>query len=72
MKKSSLLILSLALAATASSQEVFDLLRKGEVAAVKALIDKTPQLVDARDGESHAYWVSAKILNVLKANALER
>jgi hypothetical protein len=25
-----------------------------------------------RDGESHAYWVSAKILDVLKAKALER
>ncbi len=32
-------------------QDVFDLLRKGDVAAFKALVDKTPALVDARDGD---------------------
>lgn len=32
-------------------QEVFDLLRKGDAAAVKALVEKTPQLVKARDGQ---------------------
>ncbi len=48
-KLSMILILSVAPVATASSQEVFDLLRKGEVTAVKALVEKTPQLVEARD-----------------------
>ena len=41
----------LALAPAAQSQEVFDLLRKGDVPAVKALIEKSPQLVEARDGD---------------------
>lgn len=36
--------------AAGSSQDVFDLLRKGDVAAVKALVEKSPQLVEARDG----------------------
>lgn len=33
----------------ARAQEAFDLLRKGEVAAAKALIEKDPALVEARD-----------------------
>lgn len=50
MKKAYLvLFLGLALAAPALSQEVFDLLRKGDVPAVKALVEKSPQLVKARD-----------------------
>jgi ankyrin repeat protein len=31
-------------------QDAFDLLRKGDVQAVKALIEKSPQLVEAKDG----------------------
>ena len=38
-------------APAAQSQDIFDLLRKGDVAAVKALIEKTPQLLEARDGD---------------------
>jgi ankyrin repeat protein/Tol biopolymer transport system component len=34
-----------------SSAEIFDTLRKGNIQAVKALVEKTPQLVDARDRE---------------------
>lgn len=50
MKRLSLiLILGLALVPAARSQDVFDLLRKGDTAAVKALIEKTPQLVEALD-----------------------
>jgi len=33
------------------SQDVFELLRKGDVAAVKAMVEKTPGLVAARDGQ---------------------
>jgi ankyrin repeat protein len=33
------------------SQDVFDLLRKGDVAAVEALVEKSPKLVEARDGQ---------------------
>jgi len=52
MKRSALAFsLVLALAAPARSQEIFDVLRKGDVAAVKALVEKTPALVDARDGD---------------------
>ncbi len=39
------------IAATARPQEIFDAIRKGDVAAVKALVEKTPQLLDARDGD---------------------
>ncbi|HSQ79021.1 MAG TPA: ankyrin repeat domain-containing protein, partial [Candidatus Bathyarchaeia archaeon] len=38
-------------AAPARPQEIFDLLRKGDVAAVKALIGKSPQLVTAKDAD---------------------
>jgi len=54
MKKPTL-ILSLLLTATlgipARAQEVFDLLRKGDILAVKALVGKSPRLVDARDAQ---------------------
>jgi ankyrin repeat protein len=43
------LSLCLILTVTALSQEVFDLLRKGDVAAVKALVEKTPGLTGAKD-----------------------
>lgn len=52
MKKLSvILILPLALAPAARSQDVFELLSKNDVAAVKDLIEKTPRLVEARDGQ---------------------
>jgi ankyrin repeat protein len=41
----------LGLALLAPAQEIFDRLRKGDVAAVKALIEKSPQLVEARDAD---------------------
>ena len=34
----------------AQSQEIFDLLRKGETQAIKALVEKSPQIVGAQDG----------------------
>jgi hypothetical protein len=34
----------------ARPQDVFDLLRKGDVSAVKALIEKSPQVLESRDG----------------------
>ena len=50
MKKPSVILtLLLALAATAASQDVFDLLRKGDVAAVKAMVEKEQTLIEARD-----------------------
>ncbi|MGB7295766.1 MAG: ankyrin repeat domain-containing protein [Candidatus Aminicenantales bacterium] len=53
MKKLALLLsFILALAVAAQSQEIFELLRKGDVPAVKVLIEKSPQLVDARDSNS--------------------
>jgi len=45
------LLLTLALAVPAQAQEVFDLLRKGDAAAVKALIERSPQLASERDGD---------------------
>jgi ankyrin repeat protein len=41
----------LVLAVAAQSQEVFDLLRKGDIPAVKALIEKSPQLMATRDSD---------------------
>jgi ankyrin repeat protein len=38
-------------AASARAQDIFDLLRKGDLAAAKALIEKSPQLVEARDND---------------------
>ncbi|HSA96039.1 MAG TPA: ankyrin repeat domain-containing protein [Acidobacteriota bacterium] len=35
----------------ASSRDAFDLLRKGDVAAVKAMVERTPALVEARDDQ---------------------
>jgi ankyrin repeat protein len=60
-----------ALVIAAQSQEVFDLLRKGDVAAVKALVEKSPQLVEARDGQGltllhyAAYGRSPDLINFL-------
>jgi ankyrin repeat protein len=72
MKKLSLILtFILALTPGARSQEVFDLLRKGDVAAVKALIEKTPQLVEARDPQGMtplhyaAYGRSPDLVNFL-------
>ena len=48
------LSLILAFFASARAQEVFDLLRKGDVPAVKALIEKSPQLIEARDNDGDA------------------
>jgi ankyrin repeat protein len=42
-------VLLLLLAGTARSQEIFDLLRKGDLQAVKALVEKSPPVLDARD-----------------------
>ena len=37
--------------ATARPLDIFDALRKGDVAVVKALVEKSPQVLDARDGD---------------------
>jgi ankyrin repeat protein len=51
MKKSAILLsLLLAFAPLARSQEIFDALRKGDVHAIKALIEKSPEVLDFRDG----------------------
>jgi ankyrin repeat protein len=47
------LTLVMILAVQAQSPDVFDLLRKGDVPAVKALIEKSPQFVEARDGDGN-------------------
>jgi ankyrin repeat protein/ketosteroid isomerase-like protein len=66
-----ILALGLALAASASSQEVFDLLRKGDVTAVKAMVEKSPRLAEARDGQGltllhyAAYGRSPDLVNFL-------
>ena len=44
------LSLFLPLAATPQSQEIFDALRKGDIQTAKALIEKSPGVLDARDG----------------------
>ena len=55
----------------AQSQEIFDLLRKGDIPAVKALIEKSPQLIEARDGDGNtplhyaAYGQDAGLVNYL-------
>jgi len=65
------LSLILAFSASARAQEVFDLLRKGDIPAVKALIEKSPQLVDARDADGDAalhyaaYGQDAGLVNYL-------
>ena len=61
----------LALVLPAQPQEIFDALRKGDIPAVKALIEKSPQLVDARDGDGNmalhyaAYGQDAGLVNYL-------
>ncbi len=49
--KKTLVFLSITLivASTVWTQEIFDAIRKGDVTAAKALVAKTPSLVDARD-----------------------
>lgn len=37
--------------APAQAQDIFDALRKGDVQAVKAIVETSPRLVDARDGD---------------------
>jgi len=44
-------LMMLLAAGSARPQEIFDLLRKGDAQAVRALVDKTPQLVDSHDGD---------------------
>jgi len=52
MKKMAMILFCLfALGVPVQPQEIFDLLRKGDVPAVKALIEKSPKLVEARDGD---------------------
>jgi hypothetical protein len=52
-----------ALAMSAQSREIFELLRKGDVPAVKALIEKSPRLVDERDGDGHTPLHYRRILD---------
>jgi ankyrin repeat protein len=60
-----------ALAVAAQTQDVFDLLRKGDVPAVKAMVEKSPQLVEARDRNGMtllhyaAYGRSADLIDFL-------
>ena len=51
--KKSLIVLWLVggMALAGQAQDIFDVLRKGDVQAVKAAVEKTPGLVDARDGD---------------------
>ncbi len=51
--KRSLIVLWLVggMALAGQAQDIFDVLRKGDVQAVKAAVEKTPGLVDARDGD---------------------
>src|SRR5512143_473756 len=50
MKRPALALLGFfALAVAAWPQEIFDLLRKGDAPSVKALIEKSPQLVSVKD-----------------------
>jgi ankyrin repeat protein len=52
MKKTAVcLSLFLVLASTARPQDVFDALRKRDVETVKALVEKSPQILDSRDGD---------------------
>ena len=48
-KTASFLFLFTACAAIVLPQEIFDLLRKGDVPAVKALVEKSPQLIESKD-----------------------
>jgi len=52
MKKTlSIIFVVLAFSAMARPQEIFDVLRRGDFPAIKTLIEKTPQVLDARDSE---------------------
>jgi ankyrin repeat protein len=52
MKRAAVLLsLIMLVAAAARPQEIFDALRKGDIPTVKALVEKTPQVLDARDGD---------------------
>jgi ankyrin repeat protein len=65
------LFLCLIMSGLAQSQDVFDLLRKGDVAAVKALIEKSPGLIEASDGDGDtplhyaAYGGNVELINYL-------
>ncbi len=70
MKKAALfLIVIMALSAYALPQDIFDSLRKGDIQTVKALVEKSPQILDSRDGNGMtplhyaAMGGSAKLIN---------
>lgn len=72
MKRSTAaIVLVLALASFVRAQEVFELLRKGDAEAVKAMVEKSPALVEARDGRGltllhyAAYGRSADLVGFL-------
>lgn len=48
------------------------MLRKGDLPTVKALVEKMPQVLDARDGESHAYWVRAEVIEKFRPAGLKK
>jgi ankyrin repeat protein len=45
------LLAGLVLSAPARPQDIFEAIRKGDIPAVKALVEKTPQVLESRDGE---------------------
>jgi ankyrin repeat protein len=45
------LLAALVLSAPARPQDIFEALRKGDIGTIKALVEKAPQVLDARDGE---------------------
>ena len=55
MKKAALIAIFLlsSFAASAWAQDAFDLLRKGDIPALKALIEKTPASLAAKEGSGH-------------------
>jgi ketosteroid isomerase-like protein len=68
--KDLLVVLSVlwALAVPAQSQDIFDALRKGDIQTVKALEVFSPDgkylfFLSQRDGESHAYWARADVID---------
>ena len=70
MKRSAMVLsLFMALVVAAQSQEIFDALRKGDIQTVKALVEKSPQLVEGRDDSGRtplhyaAYGGSADLIN---------
>jgi len=70
-------ILSAIFTAYGQSQEVFDLLRKGDIPAVKALVEKTPQIVETRDASGNtplhyaAHIGNADLINFLIGQGAE-